>query len=372
MDVLVEQRRHGRKARARSGRSAGSRPPRPPARSTGSGRTPSRPCARRRSRRSAGWAARWRPAPSRRAARSRRRRCAPRRSTRPAGCSSQTGRRPCWRCCEHDPSPRVRERAALATGLLRVPGGEAALLAVCHRPEPLAVRAAAALATGAFEQESIVARVVEMRDEAAVRGAPARAPQGRCRVPAARRASSRPRATSSFARSARQTTRAPERSLAEGMRSILDAGERIRLISGLRAFQGEQSRGALLQVIRGDPSPEVRTAALTAVGGLLDERRTARGGAPRAGRPEPAGPPGGGRPLRPDRARSAGCRACSRPCAPTTTPRCSPSVAELAEAAFHTFVDLALGMPLDGPGGGAGGAGGRATSTTPICRGCCR
>src|SRR5439155_7401566 len=68
-----------------------------------------------------------------------------------------------------DPSPRVRERAALATGLLRVAGGETALRTVCHRPEPLPVRAAASLATGAFEQESIVARVVEMSDEAAVR-----------------------------------------------------------------------------------------------------------------------------------------------------------------------------------------------------------
>jgi HEAT repeat protein len=68
-----------------------------------------------------------------------------------------------------DPSPWVRERAALATGLLGVPGGEVALLTVCHGPQPLAVRAAAALAIGAFEQESIVARVVEMSDEAVVR-----------------------------------------------------------------------------------------------------------------------------------------------------------------------------------------------------------
>ena len=37
------------------------------------------------------------------------------------------------------------------------------------------------------------------------------------------------------------TSGAAERSLAEGMRSILDSGERIRLISGLRALQGEQS-----------------------------------------------------------------------------------------------------------------------------------
>jgi HEAT repeat protein len=63
---------------------------------------------------------------------------------------------------------------------------------------------------------------------------------------------------------------AAQLSLADGMRSILDAGERVRLISGLRAFQGEHSRGALLQIVRGDPSPEVRTAALTAVAEVLD------------------------------------------------------------------------------------------------------
>src|SRR3954469_4965478 len=61
-----------------------------------------------------------------------------------------------------------------------------------------------------------------------------------------------------------------EASLADGMQRILDAGERVRLISGLRAFQGEPSRVALLQTVRGDPSPDVRTAALTAVGDLLD------------------------------------------------------------------------------------------------------
>jgi hypothetical protein len=58
--------------------------------------------------------------------------------------------------------------------------------------------------------------------------------------------------------------------LAEGINRTLDAGERVRLIGGLRAFQGESSRGALLQIVRGDPSPEVRTAALMAAADLLD------------------------------------------------------------------------------------------------------
>jgi HEAT repeat protein len=131
------------------------------------------------------------------------------------------------------------------------------------------------------------------------------------------------------------------------MRSILDAGERIRLISGLRAFQGEQSRGALLQVSRGDSSPEVRTAALTAVGGLLDDDELLAVARRALGDPSllvrraavvlfARIPPEHGLPsllqtLRAD-----------------DDPAVLASVAELAEAAFHTFVDLALGMPLDG------------------------
>ena len=199
---------------------------------------------------------------------------------------------------EHDPSPRVRERAALATGLLVVAGGEAGLLAACRRPEPMAVRAAAALATGAFEQDSIVARVVEMGDEAAVRAHL----RERLKHDAAYRLLGRKLSTARHlelrALGAR-TTEAAERALADGMRSILDAGERIRLISGLRAFQGDQSRGALLQVIRGDPSPEVRTAALTAVGGLLDDDGLLEVAASRTRRSEPSRSPRGGRPVRP-------------------------------------------------------------------------
>ena len=43
---------------------------------------------------------------------------------------------------EGDPAALVRERAALAIGLLRVPEGEAALVAACRRAEPASVRAA--------------------------------------------------------------------------------------------------------------------------------------------------------------------------------------------------------------------------------------
>jgi HEAT repeat protein len=248
---------------------------------------------------------------------------------------------------QQDPSPLVRERAALAVGLLRVPGGEAALAAVCHRDEPVDVRAAAALASGAFEETSIVARVVEMTDQAAVRE------ELRQRLkedPLARLLARKlsPARHLELRSLGAVASDAAERSLAEGMRSILDSGERIRLISGLRAFQGEQSRGALLQVIRGDPSPEVRTAALTAISTLLqgDEllalaeralgdpsllvRRAAVGLF--AGIPPERGLPSLLQTLRAD-----------------DDPAVLAAVAERAEAAFPSFVDLALGLPLDGP-----------------------
>ncbi len=53
---------------------------------------------------------------------------------------------------------------------------------------------------------------------------------------------------------------------------MLDASDRVRLIGSLRAFSGEQSREALLQMVRTDPIPEVRTAALAGVADLLGER----------------------------------------------------------------------------------------------------
>lgn len=169
----------------------------------------------------------------------------------------------------HDPSASVRERAALAIGLLRVPGGEEALVVTCRRAEPANVRAAAALAVGAFEGESIVRRVIDMPDESTVREllrqrlkTDSRFRLLGCRLSAARslelRALSAPSAGTA------------QLELAEGLRGVLDAGERVRLIGSLRAFQGDQSRGALLQIVRGDPTPEVRTAALAAVTGMLE------------------------------------------------------------------------------------------------------
>jgi len=245
-----------------------------------------------------------------------------------------------------DPSARVRERAALAAGLLQVPGGEAALLTVCHRPEPLPVRAAAALATGAFAHQSIVARVVEMSDEAAVRAHLRERLQDDAEYRLLGATLSTARQLELRALGAASAEDA-ELSLAEGMRSILDAGERIRLISGLRAFQGELSRGALLQVIRGDPSPEVRTAALTAVGSLLDGdellavARRALGDPSLLVRRAAVGlfariPPERGLPSLLETLRA------------DDDPAVLASVAELAEEAFHTFEELAIGLPLEG------------------------
>ena len=74
----------------------------------------------------------------------------------------------------------------------------------------------------------------------------------------------------SFERSRPRDREGVNHYLADGLRSTLDTGERVRMIGGLRAFQGEQSLSALLQVVREDPNPEVRTAALVAVGDLLD------------------------------------------------------------------------------------------------------
>ncbi|MDH4130416.1 MAG: HEAT repeat domain-containing protein, partial [Gemmatimonadota bacterium] len=168
-----------------------------------------------------------------------------------------------------DPSPVVRERAALAIGIGRTPGGEVELLSACHRDQAAPVRAAAVLALGAFDQESLVARVLEMADEAALREllrSRLKEDAG-YRLLGLRLREARNVELHALGSISREQM---EQVLAEGMRGVLDPGQRIRVVAGLRAFQGERSRSALLSVLRGDPSPEVRAAALTAVGGMLD------------------------------------------------------------------------------------------------------
>ncbi len=170
---------------------------------------------------------------------------------------------------EDDPSPLVRERAALSVGLLQVPGGADAVVAATRRAEPPNVRGAAALAAGVFDQESIVARVVDMPDQSAVRESLRERLKWDARYRLLGRRLSRARHLELRAL-ALDTDLEAQSSLGRGATGMLDAGDRVRLIGSLRAFRGEPSRDALLQMVRADPTPEVRTAALTALGDLLD------------------------------------------------------------------------------------------------------
>jgi HEAT repeat protein len=245
-----------------------------------------------------------------------------------------------------DPSPEVRERAALAVGLFRPAGGESALMALTVIDQPLAVRAAAVLALGAYDEESLVARVLQMADEAALRDLLRERLKhdAEFRLLGLRLRDARHvelRALGSTSREQMEAT------LAEGMRGILSPAERVRLVAGLRAFQGERSRSALLAVVRSDPDPEVRAEALTAVGGMLepdelqltasralsDPHRTVRHAAVALFQriaPE-RGLPGLLKLLRADE-----------------DPLVLQAVAEQAEAAFPAFMDLALGLDHNG------------------------
>jgi HEAT repeat protein len=173
------------------------------------------------------------------------------------------------RLLQGDPSVEVRERAALATGLLRVPGGEEALIDAARRGEAVSVRAAASLAAGAFSPDSLVSRVLDMPDEGAVRQLLRQRLESDPWYRLLNRKLSSVRGLEARALAA-SSSGAAQTLLAGGMHRTLDAGERVRLIGGLRALRGEQSVGALFQIVREDPSPEVRTAALTAMSDFLD------------------------------------------------------------------------------------------------------
>lgn len=168
-----------------------------------------------------------------------------------------------------DPSPLVRERAALAAGLLALPAGARALADACLRPEPAEVHAAAVLATGVFDHESMVARLAGMPETSAVQESlrdrlhqdPWFRLLRRCLSPA-RRPELRALAT--------HTAEAAEAELAGGMAEVLEAGGRVRLIGGLKAMPGEESREALIEAARRDPSPEARTAALEALADVIE------------------------------------------------------------------------------------------------------
>jgi len=248
-----------------------------------------------------------------------------------------------------DPSPLVRERATLAVGLFQVPGGEVELLTICHSDQPVSVRAAAVLAIGVYDQESIVAKILEMADEQALR----ELLRDRLRHDAEYRLLGLKlhHARHVELRTLSATTREQmEATLAEGMRGVLRPEERIRLVSALRAFQGEHSRSALLRVVRSDPSPDVRAAALTAAGGMLDANELLL-----AVQRALADPHLG--------VRRAAVGLCSKLDPAKALPllihtiqadddgAILQGVAVLAEAAFDVFLDLTLGLPLNGEQG---------------------
>lgn len=245
-----------------------------------------------------------------------------------------------------DPDPLVRERAALAVGLLAAPGGEAALLAVCLRDEPPAVHAAALLAIAMFEQESMVARLAEMPDATAAQESmrerfhrDAQFRLLRRRLPASRRPELRAITT--------HTVEAAEAALARGMDEVLDPGGRIRIIDGLRALQGEESREVLIDAARRDPSPEARTASLAALGGLLDAAELLT--VAREALTDPS--------LLVRRAAVAllarirpeqGLPAAIQSLKPGDDPTVFAAVADLAAPNFRVFADLALRTPDEG------------------------
>jgi HEAT repeat protein len=171
------------------------------------------------------------------------------------------------RLLAHDPDATVRERAALALGLLRAEDGKETLIAACGREPDPAARAAAVLALASWDEESLVARLLSMGDEAGVR----QVLEARLKDDAEYRLLAQRVRTARHAElRALGTGSRPEmeRALADGMRGTLDPAGRVRLVQGLRAFQGERSRGALRQVLHSDPAPAVRAAALSALGGV--------------------------------------------------------------------------------------------------------
>lgn len=241
-----------------------------------------------------------------------------------------------------DPAPLVRERAALAAGLLKLEGGEEILLALCHSDQPMNVRAAAALGSGAYDHESIVAQVLTMVDEEPVRE------YLRDRLqhdPGYRQIRQRLKESQQVELRALGSLNREqmEASLVEGMRAVLDARERVRLVAAIHAFQGERSRRALMYAVRSDPNPEVRAAALEAVAAMLDADELSLAARRAVTDPHPA--------VRrvavtlfarmtPDQAMPMLLRLLR---AEDEDPVVLQAAARHAEAAFEVFVDLTLG-----------------------------
>ena len=245
-----------------------------------------------------------------------------------------------------DPSPLVRERAALATGIFRTLDGETQLLAICYQRQPALVRTAALLALGAYDQESLVARILEMADEAELRELlrDRLKNDAEFRLLGLRLREARHVELRALASTSREQM---EQTLAEGMRGVLSPEDRVRLVAGLRAFQGERSRSALLSVLRSDPSPEVRAVALTAVGGMLDAKELHLTASRALADPHKAVRHAAVA-LFQKVAPEQGLAGLLRLLRSEDDPVVLQAVAEQAEAAFQPFLDLALGMDHDG------------------------
>ena len=135
-----------------------------------------------------------------------------------------------------------------------------------------------------------------------------------------------------------------EQTLAEGMRGVLSPEQRVRLVAGLRAFQGERSRSALLSVVRSDPSPDVRAAALTAVGGMLDADELHLTASRALADPHDGGAPRRRGAVRPGRAGEGPSRPAPAAASAEDDPLVLQAVAQQAE----------VGVPrLPGPGAGS-------------------
>jgi HEAT repeat protein len=215
-----------------------------------------------------------------------------------------------------------------------------------HRSEPPAVHAAALLAIGAFDDESMVARLSEVSDAAEVQDTLRHLLHTdscfrllRRRLPPSRRPELRAVST--------HTVEASEAALARGLEEVLEPAGRIRLITGLEALHGDESREALLETARRDPSPDARTAALTALGGLIEGDELLA--LARDGLSDPSllvrrAAVGLFSRIAPEK----GLPLALRSLRPGDDPAIFAAVAELATPNFKAFADLALRMPDEG------------------------
>ena len=128
---------------------------------------------------------------------------------------------------------------------------------------------------------------------------------------------------------------------------MLDAGDRVRLISSLRAFSGEPSREALLQMVRSDPIPEVRTAALAGVAELLDEPELLATAARALGDPSPLVRRAAVELFARARTRSA-LPGLVQALKPDDDPAVLAAAAALAEEHFDDFAIVVRALPPDG------------------------